>query len=334
MYRITPKITIVGISLFLTSLLPVNAQDDASSKKLYKQAVPEDAPTLTEQRQSVRIANTNTKLVADKAKMKLESMAIDSILMDAAADAEELLFPADDLYNGKWDNTSVKAYGDLSLPDQQAIDVSQFVLPAEGRVTSKYGWRRRRMHYGTDIKVQTGDTIKAAFDGKIRVKRYEKRGYGYYLVLRHSNGLETVYGHLSKFLVEENDYVKAGEPIALGGNTGRSSGSHLHFEMRFLGQAINPEEIVDFENGCVRDDQYVFVKGNNTPERTTVASGKTQSKTKSVGKKGNSKYYKIKNGDTLGVIARRNGTTVNRICKLNNIKPTTTLKIGRSLRIS
>ena len=114
------------------------------------------------------------------------------------------------------------------MPDSCVIDCSTFVLPMDSmtRVTSKYGPRRRRMHKGIDLKVQIGDTIRAAFDGKVRIKNFERRGYGYYLVIRHPNGLETVYGHLSKFLVGVNDIVRAGDPIALGGNTGRSTGSH------------------------------------------------------------------------------------------------------------
>lgn len=126
------------------------------------------------------------------------------------------------------------------------------------RITSKYGPRRRRMHKGIDLKVLKGDTIRAAFNGKVRIKAFERRGYGYYVVLRHPNGLETIYGHLSKILVEENQIVRAGETIGLGGNTGRSTGSHLHFETRFLGQAINPAEIIDFENGVPHQDTYVF----------------------------------------------------------------------------
>ena len=128
-------------------------------------------------------------------------------------------------------------------------------MPCDGYVTSPYGYRRRfrRMHKGIDLKVQTGDTVYAAFNGKVRLTKYERRGYGYYVVIRHENELETVYGHLSKFLVEPDQYVKAGDPIALGGNTGRSFGSHLHFETRFMGYAINPSAIFDF---CKPDSAY------------------------------------------------------------------------------
>lgn len=155
------------------------------------------------------------------------------------------------------------------MPDSCVIDCSTFVLPMDSmtRVTSKYGPRRRRMHKGIDLKVQIGDTIRAAFDGKVRIKNFERRGYGYYLVIRHPNGLETVYGHLSKFLVGVNDIVRAGDPIALGGNTGRSTGSHLHFETRFLGQAINPADIIDFENSIPHQINMCFVTSRLTDVR-------------------------------------------------------------------
>lgn len=192
----------------------------------------------------------------------------------------------------------------------------------EGHVTSKFGPRRRRMHYGVDLKVQIGDTIYAAFDGKIRMISYERRGYGKYIVMRHPNGLETVYGHLSGYLVEENDVVKAGDPIALGGNTGRSTGSHLHLEFRFLGQAINPAEIIDFENYvCHRDEYLVTTKKANFAKQNNVYTN------------GKLKYHRVRKGDTLSRIARQYGTTVSAITKKNNISRNKTLRIGSSLRI-
>ncbi len=148
---------------------------------------------------------------------------------------ESLTFPADELYGSHWDNKWVDPFrGEIkaTFPDSFAINCSSFVLPIDSdiKVTSKYGPRRRRMHRGIDLKVYTGDTIRAAFDGKIRIRSFERRGYGNYVVIRHPNGLETIYGHLSKFLVNENDVVRAGQPVGLGGNTGRSTGAHLHFE--------------------------------------------------------------------------------------------------------
>ena len=149
-------------------------------------------------------------------------------------------------------------------------------MPHPGYVTSPYGYRRRfrRMHKGIDLKANTGDTVRAAFDGKVRITKYERKGYGYYVVIRHTNDLETVYGHLSKFLVEPDTYVRAGDPIALAGNTGRSTGSHLHFETRYMGYAINPAAIFDFANQTTHTDTYTFDKNtyqkarNFSPEAT------------------------------------------------------------------
>ncbi|MDE6120186.1 MAG: M23 family metallopeptidase, partial [Muribaculaceae bacterium] len=138
--------------------------------------------------------------------------------------------PEFDIYTEGWDSKLVNCYAGVDVPQTAQIDVSRFSMPHPGYITSPYGYRRRfrRMHKGVDLKLNIGDTIRAAFDGRVRITNFERRGYGNYVVLRHTNDLETVYGHLSAFLVEPGAYVKAGDPIALGGNTGRSTGPHLH----------------------------------------------------------------------------------------------------------
>ena len=145
---------------------------------------------------------------------------------------------------------------------------------------------------------------------------------GKYVVIRHDNGLETVYGHLSKQLVDTNQLVKAGEPIALGGNTGRSTGSHLHFETRFLGIPINPALMFDFEKQDIVADSYTFhkAKGSSGTARS-MASGEGL-------------FYKVKKGDTLGRIAARQGTSIDKLCKLNRITRKTILRPGQVLRCS
>ena len=168
-----------------------------------------------------------------------------------------------EIFNSYWNSDRVNPYGNaVTIPEHHNIDVSEFHSPCPGQITSKLRFRSRfgRMHYGTDLKLQVGDTVRAAFSGKVRLTKYEGRGYGYYVVVRHDNGLETVYGHLSRFLVKPNQYVKAGEPIALGGNTGRSTGAHLHFETRYLGIPINPAAIIDFENQVPHKDVFAFDK--------------------------------------------------------------------------
>lgn len=160
-----------------------------------------------------------------------------------------------------WESQLVNPYAGATIPDTKDLDVSSYVSPLENiRITSNFGYRSRfrRMHKGIDLGVPVGDTVRAAFDGKVRICRFERRGYGYYVVIRHDNGMETVYGHLSKFLAKPDDRVKAGDPIALSGNTGRSTGPHLHFETRFMGIAINPATIIDFENKTPYNGVFTF----------------------------------------------------------------------------
>ena len=270
-----------------------------------------------------------SELMADRVGFKkdMTDKLIEMNELEELEAMEDLEFPADELY-GEWSNDWVDPFRGkkIDMPDSCRIDCSTFVLPLDTMtyVTSKYGPRRRRMHRGIDLKVQKGDTIRAAFSGKIRIRNFERRGYGYYLVVRHPNGLETVYGHLSKFLVERDEIVKAGQPIGLGGNTGRSTGSHLHFETLFLGQDINPAEIIDFENSVPRQDIFVFrnVKINGRKSNIYTSSNNQMV------------YHRVKSGDTLGKIARMYGMTVNELCRLNGLKSTSTLRIGQSIRCS
>ena len=215
----------------------------------------------------------------------------------------------------------------MTIPDSFRIDLSGYCMPTTNtKITSKFGPRRRRMHQGIDVKVYIGDTIRAAFSGKVRMVKYERRGYGQYVVIRHENGLETVYGHLSKQLVKEDQYVEAGEVIGLGGNTGRSTGSHLHFETRFLGQAINPALLFDFEKQDIVADSYLFQKGRNRYRNNRNAGTITSD--------GDIQYYKVRKGDSLARISKKTGTSIDALCKLNRITRRTTLRIGQVLRCS
>ena len=174
--------------------------------------------------------------------------------------------PANDIYKGMWANVRVNPYGYTvaQIPDTVLIDLSGFTRPCKGKVTSHFGWRPRfgRWHYGTDIGVRTGDKIHTVWGGQVRICGWDPKGYGYYVVIRHPNGFETVYGHLSKISVVENQGVKAGEVIGLGGSTGHSTGPHLHFEIRYLGICINPELIVNFERGDLHNDGVLKLTHN------------------------------------------------------------------------
>lgn len=231
--------------------------------------------------------------------------------------------PADDIYNNIWTPDRLNPYKIPidSLPDTVRIDCSKFHVPVPGLITSDFGPRRYRYHYGTDLRINIGDSVRSAFDGKVRIIDYEARGYGHYVVIRHNNGLETVYAHLSQVLVSLDQNVKGGELIALGCNTGRSTGPHLHFEMRYLGNALNPASIVNFITGKVHNDIYQITKRKSFYYQHEVR------------KQASAKYYKVRKGDTLGHIALRNGTSVKAICRLNKIKTNTKLQPGQRIRI-
>lgn len=262
-------------------------------------------------------------LIARQAPIDKKLKSVDSLALQKQIRAEQSLYPAFDIYPN-WNNETVRAYADAIIPETYVIDLTGFCMPTEHtRITDVFGYRprRRRGHYGLDVKVYVGDTIRAAFNGKVRiVKNQGRRGYGKYIVIRHDNGLETVYGHLSKQLVKPDQLVKAGEPIGLGGNTGRSTGSHLHFETLFLGVHIDPALMFNFEKQDIVVDTYTFHKN-----KYSASGGKSS---------GKGIFYKVKRGDTLSKIAVKQGTTVSQLCKLNRISRTTILRPGQVLRCS
>ena len=231
--------------------------------------------------------------------------------------------PADDIYNNMWSSDHVNPYKIPidSMPDSIRIDCSHFVVPVPGAVTSVFGPRRYRFHYGIDLRLTVGDTVRAAFSGKVRIIDYEARGYGHYIVIRHDNGLETVYAHLSQVLVNLNQTVKSGELIAYGGNTGHSTGPHLHFETRYIGNAINPANIIDFSRGKVISSTYLLTKKGSFYYQREVKVLHS------------AKYYKVRKHDTLSRIAARNGTNIKALCRMNGIKQKTKLKPGMRLRV-
>lgn len=288
-------------------------------------------------------------LLARQAPVDRKMAAVDTIMLRNITMREELESPSADLY-ANWDNKY--AHRATQLPETYKIDLRHFTMPTTSRViTSNFGSRWGRQHKGLDIKVYIGDTIRAAFSGKVRIVRYEAGGYGKYIVIRHNNGLETIYGHLSKQLVEENQEVRSGEVIGLGGNTGRSTGSHLHFETRLCGVALNPALMFDFRAQDVTGDYYAFNKETYDNESTnaTRLRGKQDSSTyastdssddyatnkrTTSGLTDQISYHKVKKGETLDRIAKKRGVTVEKICKLNHITKTMRLRPGQILRYS
>ncbi|MBP5369384.1 MAG: peptidoglycan DD-metalloendopeptidase family protein [Bacteroidales bacterium] len=243
---------------------------------------------------------------------------------------------SDDDFADNWDIESIHICKDIpvsSLPAEVDLLLADsthgWCAPITGRVSSGFKFRKTRNHNGTDIPLTVGDTIRAAFDGKVRVVRTvgNAGGYGNLMVIRHPNGLETYYAHLSGFIVNENELVKAGEPIALGGNTGRSTGPHLHFEVRYMGKPFDSERIFDFTTGEIRQTEFTLKRHYfniySHYGMTDAESAATQERV----------YHTVRSGDTLGAIARKYNTTVARICKLNGISQNKILRLGQKLAV-
>ena len=212
-----------------------------------------------------------------------------------------------------------------SMPDSLYISCADYCYPTESqRITSRFGIRGSRFHYGIDVGVQYGDTIRTPFSGTVRTATYQRGGYGRYIVITHDNGLESIMAHFSRTLVNEGDQVVAGQPVGLGGSTGRSTGPHLHLEFRLFGNAFNPEKLIDFNSRNVYlsdiENHYLMTKADTYSHRPQLEEMKRAA------------YHRIRSGETLSHIAKRYGTTVNRLCSLNKIKPTSILQIGQKIR--
>ena len=284
-------------------------------------------------------------LLARQAPVDKKMMKVDSVALNRLIYQEMLENPAADLYD-EWDTQMTHYHNaNATLPNEATIDLRGFCMPTPSRViTSNFGARWGRQHKGLDIKVYIGDTIRAAFSGKVRIVKYEPRGYGKYVVIRHYNGLETYYGHMSKQLVREDQEVRAGDPIGLGGNTGRSTGSHLHFETRLCGVALNPALMFDFRNQDVTGDFYTYKRSKYAREsaeatRLRGANGNNESRIDTEEDEDiefamaapeatfapEVHFHKVKKGETLQSIARKRNMTIDALCKLN--------RIGKNIRL-
>lgn len=287
-------------------------------------------------------------LLARQAPIDKKMKAVDTLALRNLINKEQKGSPSAQLYK-EWNNKY--AHRATELPDSFLINLKHFCMPTTSKViTSNFGRRWGRMHKGIDVKVYIGDTIRSAFSGKVRIVKYEANGYGNYVVIRHYNGLETIYGHMSKHLVKENQIVKAGEPIGLGGNTGRSTGSHLHFETRLCGVALNPALMFDFRNQDVTGDTYMFhrdtyenesvlankARGKSADDDEAVAEETSSSKSRKQSSASSSdiRYHKVKRGETLSSIAKKRGTTIDKLCKLNHISKRMRIRPGQILRYS
>ena len=258
---------------------------------------------------------------------------------------------SEDVFASDWNTRVVNPYNvkyedlPMRITLWLADSASHFACPYQAKVFSGFGFRHGRQHQGVDLPYPSGTPVRAAFDGKVR---YAARsgGYGNLIVLRHENGLETYYGHLSKIQVQAGDWVNAGDVIGLGGSTGRSTGPHLHFETRYKGFAFDPRWLIDFENGVLRQSAYVLRRKLLNPSSTYVPKSEddeeeiylTEEQERAeeerlARERAAMKYHKIKSGDTLSGLAVKYHTTVSAICKLNGISAKSTLRIGQNIRV-
>lgn len=260
---------------------------------------------------------------------------------------------ASEVFTKDWDEKKVNPYENVGFNDLPLVwsmwivdSLGQYHCPNTTAVRSGFGIRHRRRHQGVDLPLKMGDPVYAAFDGKVRLSSYVG-GYGNLIILRHENGLETFYGHLSKSNVQPGDWVHAGQVIGQGGSTGRSTGPHLHFETRYKGYAFDPCWLIDFPTGILRHRLFVlrrryfnpsskYVQSEDEEEEIVLADEADRlrlEEEKKAAEAAAMKYHTVRNGDTLSGIAKKYGTTVGNICRMNNIKSTTILRVGKRLRV-
>ena len=300
---------------------------------------------------TIQTPNGEIVLYSNRTWEYLKDKGFDGILNQEMYANLKMLTAVD--FSQTWDTqrcfTSSKLSDPTKLNDTLWLNVNdeahlKFVMPVKGIKTSPFGPRWGKNHNGVDLDLNVGDTVVSAWSGKVRYAKFNEGGFGNLVIVRHHNGLETFYAHLSKLLVQPNDEVNAGDVIGLGGNTGHSFGAHLHFEVRFFDAPINPELFVDVVKKELKVPKLfihkvLFGLGSKPIEyiqpvpKEEIAKKTTPIKPKTTVKKAAVVYHKIKSGDNLSKIASRYGTTVQNLCKLNGIKASTPLVIGRSLRV-
>ncbi|MDR1023008.1 MAG: peptidoglycan DD-metalloendopeptidase family protein [Prevotellaceae bacterium] len=244
-----------------------------------------------------------------------ESDEADSVLF--VAPTAHMAYPAYAIYGDSWSNIDVNPYSasPANMSNVVPINLEGYTHPNRNVITSRFGFRRWKFHHGIDLRLAVGDSVRCAFNGRVRIARRGK-AYGNYVVVRHYNGLETTYAHLSKILVKVNDNIKSGDLVGWGGNTGRSTGPHLHYEIRYLGQAIDPMTIVDFETGLPYSSTFLLTAHHFEYVKELEKM----------------RYWVVHSGDSLWAISRKTGVPVARICEVNHLSRTSILLLGQRIR--
>ncbi len=237
--------------------------------------------------------------------------------------SDRTLEPGMELY-GAWRTDNPNAYGmDLSAADtilqlrlKDPDGLCGFNMPVPPVVTSRFGWRDGRSHNGVDLDLEVGDTVRSAFPGVVRFAD-KFGGFGRLVVVRHFNGLETYYAHLHRIKVQPGEEVEAGGCIGLGGNSGHSTGSHLHFETRFKGMPFDPSHMIDLTTGELLCDTLVLKRGRTS--FTAYPKG--------------TRFHTVAKGEHLSAIADQYGVPLGAICELNGIPRRARLRVGQRLMV-
>ena len=308
-------------SIFCLGLLPVLSFGEETAVSSTDEAVDASATEVAAEVSADTLAPAEDASVAEIAAGSSSATA-DSTLGNSASAVEfvSVAEPEEDSEELDSLENSNLAEGTLQFLD---FSGAHFPTLHGTRINSPYGIRHFRLHRGVDLHISIGDSIVAAYPGKVVVSKYNRRGYGHYVMIEHANGTRTLYGHLKKRLVNVGDVVEGGQLVGWGGNTGRSSGPHLHFEIRYGEVNIDPATVFNIEEGTLLENANHFsiasaVDGHNEIQKELSKH----------------RYHRIRSGDTLGKIARLYGTTIEKLCRLNGIKRTSILRIGQTLRCS
>ncbi|MFT5667544.1 MAG: murein DD-endopeptidase MepM/ murein hydrolase activator NlpD [Vicingaceae bacterium] len=330
------KFIVILIALVASTRL--DAQKDESKKLI----VPAIVINTNSRSASSNISNLNGEQIIELVDSLLSLDSVPDKMLDELSDYVEnkrlqediyvlltgfydtSMYPSRSMYK-KWDTYQLfnEVTSDLKVGEsrklvlEDTLNECRFYNPYKGLITSNFGWRSGRAHNGIDIDLEVWDPVVASFDGMVRVARMHT-GYGRVVIIRHYNGLETLYAHLHRLKVKPGDIVEAGQVIGLGGSSGRSSGSHLHFEVRFKGKPLNPKSIIDFNNNKLKTNSIKLVKTKYS--FAAVPDGVN--------------FHTVKKGESLFKIAILYGTSVTKLCSLNSIKRNRTLQIGQKLMVA
>lgn len=288
-------------------------QESAIADSTISESTAESAPSeegvASANESNIAEATNSEEAVTEEASAE-DTAADENVASAESEDSEEL----DSLQESSLDESST-AFLDFSGAHFPTIHGT--------RLNSPYGIRKHRLHRGVDMHINIGDSIVAAYPGKVVVSKYNRRGYGHYVMIEHANGTRTLYGHLKKRLVNVGDVVEGGQLVGWGGNTGRSSGPHLHFEIRYGEVNIDPATVFNIEEGTLLENTEHFSIASAVESHNEIQKELSKHR-----------YHRIRSGDTLGKIARLYGTTIEKLCRLNGIKRTSILRIGQTLRCS